>query len=518
MSRTVSISSTPLPTITSSRTQSNSPSKTSSITNSATKTIFIDCNGTVNGNSVIDDCGICGGNNEDKDDCGICFGTNNCLLVEPGIIDWTSECTRFTFTEPTNRANMVKTDYDCSKIIQFNSLQKLGDGAYCYWESNCNLQVCQGKGANILPGDSIIFLPYIKSLITGDVIQSPISPLLPSEPVPHPVSVLQGPSSVSKCENIVLDASYSKSVIGRDLQYQWIYTNPEDNLNQSEIAEILSSLIDNSPIVYLDTTSFDSSISYKFQVEVTNFMGQKDISDEIIITVLDNPLPRVSIIGLEEVASFDISQELSLSSLITIPSCFTFTRDSSYPLYKWQVISRESGLMLHTHQDMNSPTLILTGNTLHEDTIFDIILYVMIDELTISTITTIQTISSPICAKIALGSRTIPFGEDIILDGTLTEDPMNENIPFQWEWVCWQEINLDNQCEQSQIIPCTKRNGEPFPALPNDDIIIIPSDWIQNSSIYYFQLTASKNSRFGVDSVEIIISSTSNWHAWINVS
>jgi len=115
--------------------------------------------------------------------------------------------------------------------------------------------------------------------------------------------------------------------------------------------------------------------------------------------------------------------------------------------------------MVHTYQHMNSPTLILTGNTLHENCIFDIILYVMIDELTISTNTTIHTVSSPICAKIARGSRTIPFGEDIILDGTITEDPMNENISFEWKWVCWQEISLYNQFEQSQIIPCTKPNG-----------------------------------------------------------
>ena len=342
--------------------------------------------------------------------------------------------------------------------------------------------------------------------------------LLPSVPIPNPISILQGPSSVSKCENFVLDASYSESIIGRDLEYKWIYTNPEDNLNLSEINQIISSLKDNSPIVYLDTSSFDSSILYKFQVEVTNFMGQKDLSEEIIITVLENPLPRVSIIGLEEVNSFDISHELTLSSLITIPACFTFTSDSSYPLYKWQVISRENGLMVHTYQHMNSPTLILTGNTLHENSIFDIILYVMIDELTISTNTTIHTVSSPICAKIARGSRTIPFGEDIVLDGTLTEDPMNENISFEWKWVCWQEISLYNQCEHSQIIPCTKPNGEPFPNLPNNDIVIIPSDWIESSSIYFFQLTASKENRFGVDSVKIEISSTSNWHAWINVS
>jgi len=116
--------------------------------------------------------------------------------------------------------------------------------------------------------------------------------LLPSVPIPNPISILQGPSSVSKCENFVLDASYSESIIGRDLEYKWIYTNPEDNLNLSEINQIISSLKDNSPIVYLDTSSFHSSILYKFQVEVTNFMGQKDLPEEIIITVLEKSFTK----------------------------------------------------------------------------------------------------------------------------------------------------------------------------------------------------------------------------------
>lgn len=105
---------------------------------------------------------------------------------------------------------------------------------------------------------------------------------------------------------------------------------------------------------------------------------------------------------------------------------------------------------------------------------------------------------------------------DLELDGSKSVDTANENIPFEWQWICYtlQNVPLDeNQCKQ-QKFPCKKPNGENF-NLPNEKKIHIPQEWLSNGD-YYFILIASKEERSDFDEILItILPDSSSWNAWI---
>ena len=140
------------------------------------------------------------------------------------------------------------------------------DQGYCYWDSYCYLRICFGSESKFTPGMKIKFNPVIKDYSGSSNSFQGILTISDLPKIPAAVSIIQGPDLVSSCDTLVLDATSSKSVVGRSLTFYWeIFFN-------SDSEHFLTS---SEPV--LSMTGLDPG-DYTAKLSVRNYLGGIGVS------------------------------------------------------------------------------------------------------------------------------------------------------------------------------------------------------------------------------------------------
>ena len=149
-----------------------------------------------------------------------------------------------------------------------------------------------------------------------------------------PIPVIVAPSTVSKCDDLVLDATLSSNSLGRDFQsVQWLLTaliltetGGEIEIDTLTLNENLIEAASNNRLVAeIPSIHMVPGITYKFTLVLTNFL-EKSVSSTVRVSKLDSYAPHVVVQGTS-------------SRTVLRPDRVNLQADVSFP----QVCANEAG-------------------------------------------------------------------------------------------------------------------------------------------------------------------------------
>ena len=201
----------------------------------------------------------------------------------------------------------------CYELLDKTFAKKLGFGSKCYMKTPKQMVIMLGRGASVLPTDTLSFLPggiyarhqKLSNHVTGSLIVEAPSRLLPPE------LEVTAPKTVGTCDSVRVFAKSSGNSGGKSLRFSWTVDFSPDTDNNSidfnatadlqRIRSYLTSLPSHTHGVYLKPTmllarSDDQYLGYKFTVTVSNFMGQT-ANDSVVVSRRHSNVPTILIPG-----------------------------------------------------------------------------------------------------------------------------------------------------------------------------------------------------------------------------
>jgi hypothetical protein len=391
----------------------------------------------------------------------------------------------------------------CQSLVSFPG-SSLADT--CSWVSKSKLLVTLGRGASVLPGDTIaVHKGQLRAECTlassncpdwqynhGEslTIRAPTNALTPTV-------VLTAPSSIGVCDDITINSGSSTGSGGRKFSaYMWTVVVNDVSLpdGHSITTQAASATSGSSKQLFLSRSWLEAGASFKVKLKLTNFLGVSE-SALFAFTKLSLPLPTVEIDGGSQQSAFR-SVGLSLTAVASAPSCVVL--DSMRVVYSWfidgQSLAKEN-LALAPNM-IRLPALskhLLTGQT-------RVVTAVVSDtngESNTAT-TTITVEGSPLVPVIAGGDRTIGFDRGLALDASGSLDPDNETAPLRYCWSCSPIGSMAYDCG-ANAVSVVQAASEGL----GSAVLHVPGGALAAGSYFLWEVRVSKDARVASSSVII---------------
>jgi len=245
-----------------------------------------------------------------KDDYGIANWTGDDCSVPPKpffaqvYFSITGASIFAHFNIPTNEGGLTG-EFPCSEILVNDPdyIRIFGDpdvyAPFCVFRNSSLLIVYLGAAATVVPGNFLLLKPNtiksadgqsgfgIYSPIESDIIQIFLPP-------PIPQIVITGPTNMSSCSPLTLDASATYGTGGRTLQ-EWVWgVRDGPPASQLEILRIQLNQKSTNKMSLSSNAVSDLLVSgwtYVFTVKATNFLGGESEEVEYPVTVGFYPIP-----------------------------------------------------------------------------------------------------------------------------------------------------------------------------------------------------------------------------------
>ena len=361
----------------------------------------------------------------------------------------------------------------------------LGSESQCYFTSSTTLQIDFGFGATVLfsttasgtlPCDSATgdgFLQLRSGVIRtvpGAVLSTPamctaIVPPLNPQP---PVVALEAPRIVSPCETILVDASGTVDLSGRQLTFNWTIVPLNDiALNSSFVdsSSLLAAISRGDSTLTIDVGELSPGGVARVIVNVTNSLGGT-AGASVDVTASSVAVPAISLKG-PAVWSITAHDNLDLQADGSASTCASGDTQLSFA---WTLTSQSLNL------DIAEPTFAFTEITasqfatfvtrdpsrlslpqLTPGVMYSILVRVQVhsdaSQQNFAT-TTVSVGSAGVVAVIAGGDRQIGSGSPLTLNASGSQDlDRLTAVPFEFSWGCWV-------LEDVTYVPCTNGAGD----------------------------------------------------------
>ena len=421
--------------------------------------------------------------------------------------DWEGHCLRIPFSAPINRGGKISSS-DCSLLFTPQALAKIGPTAQCYWLSDCQLEICHiPTDAIISASQTALELELLPGTVLSRSLEKSVVLRIPDvrEDSPLPVALMKAPSLQSLRNNLTLDGSYSRSAIGGPLHYCWFTIEQRDDI---DIPILLASGPQSTLILEVEQWQVQS---YRFYLEVTDSLDAKSVSELVEISLIDSILPEI-----------DIPIPSILYNVNPANTAFFFAEVNTAIKWNhyWRLVENSDGKMIHTHQIVNQPHLMLPSDPQilrFNESYFLHHYFQLSSTVTITSTTQIHMAPSGlICAYITRGNYSINQNQILLLDGSRSYDVQKEPDALLFTWSCEMEIPAPDSCGIFRD-PCVNQYTGSALSFKNR-----ASEYFNPRTlapgVYYFTLRASKGNRFGETSarVEILPETGTQWNAWID--
>lgn len=222
----------------------------------------------------------------------------------------------------------------CREVFK-DSTELLGSLATCAWEDAYTLYIASGHGATIVPdfaqtpgqcrpGRSLRLISgAIHAVPSGVLSSGGCLPVTPADNPPTPVAQLSArPQVLGACTPLVVDATMSSGLGGRDAVYTWTLLEDGEGHSDGEliadaIAEATAANLD-SFVIPSDLVPYDSS--WTLGLEVANQFSTVTSTTRAVVSKSSREPVIVSIQGPPAVEIFR-SEELTLLSSAAMPRC-----------------------------------------------------------------------------------------------------------------------------------------------------------------------------------------------------
>lgn len=375
-------------------------------------------------------------------------------------------CVFFGFDSPTDYAGITDTFWNCSELYQFTG----SDNSNCSWVNSTVTKVDLPKYSSGSPllqqNDPIVVKPNkIRSSCASNCSFYPysdsstaVTAFSANPVVPNPV--VNMPSSVSGCSDLVIDATLSSG--GGSRQWNatvWTVAGVDSgDLSSVDTSYILAQL--NLYDIVMTKITIDSSLlqeaTYTFTLTLTNFQGNSASTTAVVQVVGNVNQPELSISGLNTV-TVNPSQSVTVFSSGTVAACSSNTEIS----YEWAVYF--SGQNVGLSSLSNDPSvLILPSYSLSVGNVYQARLSATVaskdarySDGEATTQVSIVVVNGAVVAVVKGGYyRAVSITEDspLLLDAGSSYDenvdPSNQTsaLTYSWDCVLSSNIGFGNNC------------------------------------------------------------------------
>jgi len=273
------------------------------------------------------------------------------------------------FNIPTDQAGLTG-EFPCAEIIVNDAdyFRRFGNSApFCVFRNSSLLIIYLGSDATVVPGNVLLLKPGtiksedgtsgfgIYSPFDSDIIQSILPP-------PIPQIVITGPTNISSCSPLQLDASATYGTGGRTLQ-EWVWGvrdgPPEQQLEILRIQLNQKALNTLSLSATLVASLLVPGYTYVFTVQATNFLGGESEIVEYPVTIGFYPIPLV--VAQPSYFNAIASKDLKINAEGQPSGCAPSSLLAEPLVYSW---IRLSGPVFQVDNTSSSKALFIPAGTL----------------------------------------------------------------------------------------------------------------------------------------------------------
>jgi hypothetical protein len=416
---------------------------------------------------------------------------------------------RITLGAPCNQGKLSGT-FACSRLLRFRGVES----STCFWADSATLMVKLSASSVIVPGNNVTLRAgTIKAACSGSkafcrtwpanqesamIVAGPTKPLLPSASLVYA-------STISRCSDLVVDASGSTGGGGRPLFFYWTITQQRAgssfygpasspllrylatvNYNASALGRGLSRTEYGASRLDIPSEYLEASTTYRVIVSLTSFLGAtQDSAPAYVAVTPGRAAPTVQLKpSFLSVYRSDVALVMADAFM---PSC----SEARTLAFNW---TESSGAVVSTSLDpryfrAEADTLVI-GRT------YSLIVTVADDlggRTTASA--TVYVESAPLVMRVAGGDRAIGASTALVLDASSSYDPdagVASGPSLAYAWSCIMGgINYGKECS---VPPRAMRTG-------GSQL----STGRLREGIYIFTVTGTKGSRSLAASVTITV-------------
>ncbi|KAJ8608239.1 hypothetical protein CTAYLR_009478 [Chrysophaeum taylorii] len=247
----------------------------------------------------------------------------------------------FLFDEETDQASVASgVEFECGEILEFPDVE----AATCSWVETTELYAIASSSLSLVPYSNATLLPgVLKARCVASRCEchryanASTVAVLPPETPPTVDAIIQGPTSVSVCDQLSLASEQSSGSGGRAFAYAWkVTTTPTSSSSlqknataalEAEIGVANANGGDEDLVVSGETLEllYDSGVrELAVALTLTNFLFGTDTSAEFPVALSLELLPTVEIIG-------GLAQETTRPSTLSIKASATATSCDGRP-------------------------------------------------------------------------------------------------------------------------------------------------------------------------------------------
>lgn len=350
---------------------------------------------------------------------------------------------KFTFDGPTDYGRVSSVSWVCGQLFLFPG----SNISSCQWTSPFSVQVTLSSsavGSSVVnPGAVVSLLPLrVRAACLNSnptycdinkatpsvrlVIKAPLSPL-------SPVAILNIPTAVTTCDDLIIDASGSVGNAGRPwMTIQWTVTS--DNNAAFEIQNILDDINSLSkPVTVSKKLLFPGTYTITFSLQ--NFLLATS-STQTTMRVVNTLIPSVQILGASLIAIIP-SQSLRVTSATAVPSC-----NGTSPQLKqsWSVLLGNVILPDLQSTSVNPTVLRLQPYSLSVGYTYNMIFTASLGAATSSASVTVSVVHGQVIAIVVGGYvRQSPIDSPFSMDASSSFDEDQQpgtTSQLTFSWMC----------------------------------------------------------------------------------
>jgi hypothetical protein len=331
------------------------------------------------------------------------------------------------FDQPTNRAGMSASDWNCSHVLHDSCIGLLGHEPKCIWSVDDVLDIYLGVEATVVPGQGpgVLVATGVLQSKSGLCSHSPSAEILPPARLAKPIISLLGRGTIDPCSDLQVSAHYFSS---RPLVFSWGCSNDEvfDQALRTFTGDTLT-----LPSGTKEMKLFDKE--YHITATATDFLGAK--SDTRIFKVFKKSSPSPQVVFDPPSLSVFRGDEVLVSAVASFSACplprekMTFTwRQVNGPVIPEEYLGEGSQL--------GFPGGLLTPGSTYTFAV-RVTMGGDVSKTSESTYR-IEVLRRPLLARIRGGnSIRIPVSRSLSLDASDSRDPdldedVDQELMFSW--------------------------------------------------------------------------------------
>jgi hypothetical protein len=337
---------------------------------------------------------------------------------------------------------------DCSAYILDESISDLGESPpLCTWAGS-TLTVRMGAHSYLEPGAYVKFhtrntTTSLASGWNGDVLNIVVN-RAPLDSTSVPTALIDGPKITATCDMVALSGIYSENALGRNFTYFWELVSV-DGEAPPECLRIAATQRDykfhsfpSERPYFVIPAEFTVPGEYNVSLVVANFLGAFSEPVYQIITVVEEPVPRIQIMaapGVQSSANVDFYQTTKMRISDCMPND---GGNATYNVsYAW-TFDPAFGTPVST---TNSAFRVPSGDISVGNWSISVMLTVCVNGTDVcysaSDSLAFEILPSPAVVVIKGGDyRTVTHEGEFELDGTWSYDPNDHVNELTYEWSC----------------------------------------------------------------------------------